>query len=96
MLLAEKANKLAPNQPAFMDTWAMLLSAAGTHPKAIELQTKATEMQPANESMRLNLAKILIASGDKKRAKLELDKLSKLPSDHPLKPELLKLLDVVG
>ena len=96
LLLAEKANKLAPNQPAFMDTWAMLLSAAGTHPKAIELQTKATEMQPANESMRLNLAKILIASGDKKRAKLELDKLSKLPSDHPLKPELLKLLDVVG
>lgn len=40
---AERANTLAPNQPAFMDTWAMLLSDAQQHDKAIALQKKAIE-----------------------------------------------------
>jgi putative PEP-CTERM system TPR-repeat lipoprotein len=74
---AEKANLLAPNQPAFMDTLAMLLSAKGKHSKAVDLQAKALAQQPQNDALKLNLAKIYIAAGDKARAKAELDMLAK-------------------
>lgn len=75
---SEKANKLAPNQPAFMDTLATLLSEKGDHAKSIELQNKAVALQPENPVFKLNLAKIYIKSGDKKQAKMLLDDLAKL------------------
>ena len=74
---AEKANRLAPNRPAFMDTLAMLLAGNGDIKRAIELQNKALALQPTNAGLRLNLAKIYIQSGDKARAKTELEKLVK-------------------
>jgi putative PEP-CTERM system TPR-repeat lipoprotein len=89
---AESANKLSPNRPAFMDTWAMVLSARGDHAKAIELQTKAVELQPTNEALRLNLARIYVASGDKQRAKGELDSLIKLGDKHSSYAEATALL----
>lgn len=89
---AASANKLMPNQPAFMDTWAMLLSAKGDHAKAIELQVKALELQPTNEALRLNLARIYVASGDKQQARKELDTLIKLGDKHPSYAEATALL----
>jgi putative PEP-CTERM system TPR-repeat lipoprotein len=75
---AEKANTLAPNQPAFMDTLAMLLSEKREHAKATELERKAVELQPGAPLFKLNLAKIQIRAGDKAGAKLSLDELTKL------------------
>lgn len=75
---AEKANQISPNQPAFMDTLAMLLAERKEYPRAIELQLKALELQPSNAVTRLNLAKIFIMSGDSARAKIELEALAKL------------------
>jgi FimV-like protein len=75
---AEKANTLAPNQPAFMDTLAMLLADKGDYAKAIELQNKSIALQPENNVFKLNLAKIYIKSGDKKQAQVLLGELSKL------------------
>jgi len=76
--LAEKANTLAPNQPAFMDTLAMLLSDKGDYAKALEIQTKAIALQPQNSMFKLNLAKIHIKGGKKDLAKVQLDELIKL------------------
>jgi putative PEP-CTERM system TPR-repeat lipoprotein len=76
--LAEKANTLAPNQPAFMDTLAVLLSDKGDYAKAVELQNKAVGLQPQNPLFKLNLAKIHIKGGKKDLAKKELDELVKL------------------
>ena len=73
---AERANALAPNQPAFMDTWAVLLSAANQHDRAIELQKKAVQMQPQLLPLKLNLAKIQIKAGNKDAARALLDELS--------------------
>lgn len=75
---AEKANTLAPNQPALMDTLAVLLSENGDHDKAAELQTKAIALQPENLIFKLNLAKIHIKGGKKELAKKALDDLAKL------------------
>jgi FimV-like protein len=74
---AEKANKLVPNQPAFMDTLANLLADKGDYVKAIELQKKVVSLQVDNPVFKFNLAKIYIKSGDKKQAKVLLDDLAK-------------------
>jgi cellulose synthase operon protein C len=89
---AEKANQLAPKQPQFMDTLAMVLSAQGDHAKAIELQAQAVALQPANHALRLNLARIYIAAGDKVRARTELDALAKLGDKNPANQEVTALL----
>ena len=80
---AEKATTLAPNQPAFMDTLAMLLAQKKEYARAIELQSKALQLQPSNGQLRLNLAKIYITAGDKARARTELETLSKLGDKFP-------------
>ncbi|WP_372656753.1 XrtA/PEP-CTERM system TPR-repeat protein PrsT [Hydrogenophaga sp.] len=72
---AEKANAEVPNQPAFMDTLAMLLSKNGEHARATELQKKVVALKSDVPVFQLNLAKILINAGDKGAAKLALDAL---------------------
>jgi putative PEP-CTERM system TPR-repeat lipoprotein len=89
---SEKANQLAPQQPQFMDTLAMVLSAKGEHAKAIELQTRAVALQPANNALKLNLARIYVAAGDKARARTELDALAKLDGRLPIQSEVAELL----
>ena len=89
---AERAKALAPNQPAFMDTLAMLLSEKGDMPGPSRWQLKALELQPANATFRLNLAKIYLAAGEKSHAKTELDAVAKLGDKHPLYPEASALL----
>lgn len=89
---AEKANRLAPNQPALMDTWAMLLSEKGQHAKAIELQIKASQALPANASFKLNLAKIYLAAGEKAKARVELDALAKTGGKPAIQDEVAALL----
>lgn len=75
---AEKANTLAPNQPAFMDTLAMLLSEKNEHAKALALQKKVLALQPEAALFKLNLAKMQIKAGDKSAAKSTLEELVKL------------------
>lgn len=75
---AEKALVLAPGQPAFMDTLAMLLSEKGDYAKAVELQAKVVSIEPNNALFKLNLAKIHLKGGKKDLAKKELDELAKL------------------
>lgn len=89
---AEKAMDLAPNQPAFMDTLAMLLSDKGEYAKAAALQAKVLALQPKNTLFRLNLAKIHIKGGQKELAKKELNELAKLGDKFPLQTEVSTLL----
>lgn len=89
---AEKANALAPGQPAFMDTLAMLLLGKGDSAKALELQTKALALQPSNPQLKLNLAKIYLKSGKKDLAIKELNELTKLGEKFPAHAEVEALL----
>lgn len=89
---AEKANTLAPNQPALMDTLAVLLSDAGDYAKAAELQGKVLVLQPQNPMFRLNLAKIHIKGGKKDLAKKELDEIAKLGEKFNNQAEVTSLL----
>lgn len=89
---AEKANQLAPDQPAFMDTLAMLLADKGETTKAIELLRKAMLKAPQAASIQLNLAKVLISAGKKDDARKELDALAKLGDKFPGQAEVSQLL----
>jgi putative PEP-CTERM system TPR-repeat lipoprotein len=88
---AEKAHRLAPNQPAIMDTLAMLLAEKGDHAQAIELLRKAMQIAPQATLIQLNLAKVLINSGQKDAARKELDELAKLGDKFPGQAEVARL-----
>lgn len=93
LALAEKANALAPNQPALLDTLAMSLAADKQIDKAIALQKKNVERVPDDGGMRLNLARLHLQAGDKPQARVELERLAKLGkrfADHAEVSELLK------
>ena len=89
---AEKAVSLAPNQPAFMDTLAMLLSEKDDYAKAVEWENKALALQPQVDGFRLNLAKIHIKGGRKDLARKELDELAKSGDKFSGKAEVANLL----
>ena len=78
---AEKANALRADQPAYLDTMAMALAEDQQLAKALTVQKQALALQPDNPSLRLNLARLYLQSGDKPQAKAELDRLGAL-GDH--------------
>ncbi len=88
---AQRANELAPNQPAFMDTLANALSLVGDYPKAIDLQKKAIALSPDPTVYKLNLAKIYLAAGDKTNARIELDSVLAAGDRFERRQEAIKL-----
>ncbi len=89
---AEKANAMAPNQPAFMDTLALLLAKKGDYAQAEELEKRAIALQPSNALWQLNLAKIHIQGAKKDLARKELEKLRQLGDRFGAQAEVADLL----
>jgi putative PEP-CTERM system TPR-repeat lipoprotein len=89
---AEKALSIAPKQPVFMDTLAMLRSDKGDYAKALEMQTQALALQPQNSLFKMNLAKIHLKGGKKDLAKKELDELAKLGDKFAGQKEVAEML----
>jgi putative PEP-CTERM system TPR-repeat lipoprotein len=88
---AQKANALAPNQPAIMDTLGVLLMETGDTAHGLEMLQKASTMAPQAGGIRLNLAKALIKAGRKDAARKELDELAKLGDKFPAQSEVAQL-----
>lgn len=89
---AEKANQIAPNQPAFMDTLAVLLADKGQNDKAIEMLRSALKLAPQAAKIQLSLAKVLISAGKKNEARQELDALAKLGDKFDQQAEVAQML----
>ena len=94
--LADKAVKLAPGQPALLDTLALCLATDKDPKKAVEVQTKAVALAPEAPQFRLQLAKYQIQAGDRPSARTELQKLSKLGSGFAKQAEVAELLKQTG
>ena len=75
---AEKANKLAPNQPPIMDTLGTLLVEKGDTERGVALLRDAVRLAPTTPALRLNLAKALIKADQRDAARKELEELAKL------------------
>ncbi len=90
--LAEKAYKLAPDQPSIADTLGTLLVAKGDTERGLELMRKASSLAPKDPGIKLNLAKALIKAGKNPDAKKELDELAALGDKYPASKEVQELL----
>jgi protein involved in temperature-dependent protein secretion len=90
--MAEKANSLLPDRAPLLDTLSMALEAENQLPKAIEAQARAIKLEPADHGLVLRLAKLYIKSGDKPRAKAELEVLAKLSDKFAGQAEVAALL----
>jgi len=89
---AEKANKLAPKQPAVMDTLGVLLMEKGDKARGVALLKEAVELAPQASLIRFNYAKALIKAGQKKEARSELEQLAKLGDKFAAQAEVSDLL----
>lgn len=90
--LAQKANELLPNRAPLIDTLSIALEGDGKVAEAIEAQKRAITLEPKDPALALRLAKLYIKSGDKTRARAELDTLSKLGDRFAGQPEVAQLL----
>jgi putative PEP-CTERM system TPR-repeat lipoprotein len=92
---AEKASKLAPGNPDYMDTLAQVLATAGRFDKAIEIQKKAVELSPDHLTYRFNLAQHYVGAGQKAQAREQLQRLALLGDSFPQQSEVKKLLEAL-
>ncbi len=89
---ALKANQLKPDSPELMDTLAGIYADNGNLPKAIEIELKSLEIDPAFHSNRLNVAKMLLKAGEKEAARGHLRKLLALGPSFGQQAEVERLL----
>ena len=90
--LAERGLKLSLDFPALRDTYATVLANEKDFSKAISQQRQLIADLPDQPAFRLNLAEILIQSGDKAAAKTELEGLAKLGAKFPQQAQVAALL----
>jgi putative PEP-CTERM system TPR-repeat lipoprotein len=89
--LAEKANKIAPNQPRILDTLGTLLVAKGDAKRGVELLQQAVSLAPQMSEIRLNLARAYVKTGQSEAAKKELDTLAALGDKFAQQDEVARL-----
>lgn len=75
LITAEKSYKLDPNNPAVLDTLGWILVEQGQAPRGLELLRKALAQTPKNADLRYHYAVALARTGDKVRARRELEQL---------------------
>jgi putative PEP-CTERM system TPR-repeat lipoprotein len=90
---AEQAYALAPQNPAVLDTYGMLLAARGEPARGVELLRAAVALAPELHVLRLNLAKALSDAGAKREAREELQRVIAQSNSEPLKVQARALLE---
>jgi Flp pilus assembly protein TadD len=89
--MAQRAADLAPDTVDVIDTLAMALASQKQYDKAMTEQKRALQIDPENNGLRLNLARIALQSGDKELARKEIDRLQALGTAFPRQGEVTKL-----
>lgn len=89
----EQGLRLQPENPALLDTLAMILLDAGQVDKALTYSQRAAELDKNNREIRLNLAEAYLKAGQKAKAKKELEKLAVYGDQSDVAARARKLLD---
>ena len=92
MALAERAVKLAPDQPLLMDTLALSYAQENQLAKAVALQARVVALAPDTHDYRLNLAKMQLQAGDTAAARVELSRLVALGKAYAGQEEVARVL----
>lgn len=72
---AEKANRLTPDNPATLDTLGWILVEQGNTTRGLTILEKATSLAPQDAEIRYHLAGGFAKSGDKAKARKELEQI---------------------
>jgi predicted Zn-dependent protease len=80
------------NEPAFMDTLAVLLFDKGDTARALDLQAKAVQASPLEGTIRFNYARMLAKVGRKAEARKELEEIASWGERYPAQAEVAGLL----
>jgi putative PEP-CTERM system TPR-repeat lipoprotein len=100
--LAQRAQTLAPHLPAVLDTLATALGKLGRFKDAVAWQRRAVERQPHDEVLRLHLANLLVAAGQKDPARDELRAIvrglgsKRPPGESPVQRSAQEALTAIG
>jgi cellulose synthase operon protein C len=92
LALARRAVQAAPFNAELLDTLAAALAANGQPADAATALRRALDIAPRHDAARLHLARVLIASGDKDQAGIELQKLQDRGADFKRQAEVTALL----
>lgn len=92
---AERAVALAPRDPRMLDTLALALGQSGQTARAIEVAKSAVTLSGNDAGLRLALARLHVAAGQKQQARELLEELAKLGDKFDKQPEVQKLLKEV-
>jgi putative PEP-CTERM system TPR-repeat lipoprotein len=89
---AEKAYQIAPDNPAILDTLGWILIEQGNTARGLPLLQKAVSRAPEVEEIRYHFAAGLAKSGDKAKARTELETLMSSGRSFPSREEARALL----
>ena len=92
LAMAERANARFPDSTPLMDTLAAAFAAENQLPQAVEVQSRAVARNPGDPGLKFHLARLYAKSGDKTRARSELEALVLLGDKFPEQAEVGKLL----
>lgn len=92
---AERATKLVPRNPDYMDTLAQILASEGQLDKAIAIQQKAVDLAPEQGAYRFHLAQYYVKAGRKAQARELLERLASLGGSFPQAAEVRKLMETL-
>jgi len=90
--IAEEAYKQNPDSPAAVDTLGWILVERGQTARGLQLLQKAAAQAPKNAEIRYHLAAALAKSGEKARARRELEKLLATTQQFPQREAAQTLL----
>ncbi|CAH1906046.1 Lipoprotein [Candidatus Nitrotoga sp. HW29] len=90
---AEKANQLLPDNPETLDTLGWILMEQGNASRGLPFLQKANSLAPKNMEIQYHLALGLFKSGDKIKARKELEKLIATGNTFPMIEEAKTLLE---
>lgn len=89
---AQRANKLAPDSPAVLDTLGWLLVERGDTARGLPLLQRAAALAPQASDVRYHVVLAHLKGGDKAAARKELDLLLASNKDYPKAAEARQLL----
>jgi putative PEP-CTERM system TPR-repeat lipoprotein len=92
LAIAQRAAALAPDHPNVLDTLALSYALNNDKPKAIEALRRALRRPNSPATLRLHLARLYVASGDRDKARAELETLRDLGRSFPEQSEVRQLL----
>ena len=92
LAMARRAEAAMPDQAAVVDTLAGALAGERQFAEALIQQRRAIDLSPGDARLKLNLARILVQSGDKSAARVELERLSAAGTAFDQQDEVQKLL----